>query len=73
MLWRLDPGQIEVVDYAVAEILRRKQPWERLAMAFEANKMMRLVLKAKVMREHPDWAEQQVSTEVARRYANGTA
>ena len=31
---RLDSGQIEVVDDAMAEVLRRKEPWERIAIGF---------------------------------------
>lgn len=31
---RLAPGQIEVLDDAMAEVLRHKEPWERLAIGF---------------------------------------
>jgi hypothetical protein len=51
--WRLDPGQIEVVDEAVAVVLRAKTPAERIAIA-------------QIRARHPDWADAQVQVEVAR-------
>jgi hypothetical protein len=71
--WRLDPGQIEVVDDAVAEILRHKTPAERLAMMFAANRTMRLMLEASIAGEHPHWTSQQVLREVARRMSGGAS
>ena len=35
--FRLDRGQIEVVDDIVAEILRRKTPAERIRIAYTTN------------------------------------
>ncbi len=43
--WRLDPGQIEVVDDAIADILRRKTPAQRTEMIFQCNETMRLVIE----------------------------
>jgi hypothetical protein len=64
---RLDDGQIEVVDEAMAEVLRQKQPWERIEIGFNlwigACKMLTSHLSA----IHPDWTEEQVRREVARR------
>ncbi|NOZ20726.1 MAG: hypothetical protein GXP25_06510 [Planctomycetes bacterium] len=37
MKWRLDLGQIEVVDDAVADALREKTPGQRMAMVGEAR------------------------------------
>lgn len=67
MQWRLDPGQIEVVDDAVADILRKKQPWERVEMMLEANETMRLLLEAHFIRNHPDWRNEEVGQAIARR------
>ncbi|MDB5355639.1 MAG: hypothetical protein JWN24_2092 [Phycisphaerales bacterium] len=69
--WRLDPGQIEVVDDAVAEILRRKTPAERVAMAFAANRTIRLVIEGHLRTQHPDWDRARVMQEVARRMTRG--
>jgi len=69
--WRLDLGQIEVVDDAVAEILRAKTPAERIALALEAGETARAMLIAQIRARHPDWADAQVQAEVARRWARG--
>ncbi len=70
---RLDDGQIEVVDDAVAEILRRKTPAERVAMIGDANRTMRAVIAAHIRSLHPEWDEQAVLAEVARRMSDGAA
>jgi hypothetical protein len=70
--WRLDPGQIEVVDDAVAAILRQKTPEQRLEMMFAANRMMRQMLQATIADEHPEWSPSEVLREVARRMSRGS-
>lgn len=72
MKYRLDDGQIEVVDDAVAEILRRKTPAERVAMVFACNRTMRLLIKGHLRTRHSDWDDTRISKEVARRMAHGT-
>ena len=71
MKWRLDPGQIEVVDESVARVLRGKQTWERAEMVFAAYRTGRLVVEASVRRQHPDWSDGVVMREVARRMSGG--
>jgi hypothetical protein len=71
--WRLDPGQIEVVDDAVAEILRQKTPSQRIAMVFAADRMIRQVVKGSIKKLHPDWSEGHVQEELARRMTRGAA
>jgi hypothetical protein len=70
--WRLDAGQIEVVDDDVAAVLRRKTPVQRLAMVFAANRTMRLRLTAALRAWHPDGSNEAVRREVARRMTRGT-
>ena len=70
--WRLDAGQIEVVDEAVAKVLRSKEPSERVAMIGQANRTMRALLAGHVRTRHPDWSDEQVRREVARRLLRGT-
>jgi len=69
---RLDRGQIEAVDDAMAEVLRHKTPAERIRIGFNiwlsAQKMLMVHLKS----IHPDWNTKQVQTEVARRLSHGT-
>jgi hypothetical protein len=71
MKWRLDPGQIEVIDDAVAEILKKKTPWERVQMASDAHRTARIILTSTIQSQHPDWSEEQVHKEVIRRLTRG--
>jgi hypothetical protein len=67
MKWRLDDGQIEVVDDAVAEALRRKTPGERVAMIGDAWRFALMWIEGAVRSQHEDWDEDQVAAEVRRR------
>lgn len=67
MKWRLDPGQIEVVEDAVAEVLRRKTVTERVAMILEANETMRSLIEGPLRAKHPEYTDQQIRQEIARR------
>ncbi|MSQ97096.1 MAG: hypothetical protein EXR98_21435 [Gemmataceae bacterium] len=69
---RLDPGQIEVVDEAVAAILRQKTPAERIAIACDAHRTARAMLAAQIRSQHADWTDDEVQREVARRLTRGT-
>lgn len=68
---RLDPGQIEVMDEAMAAVLREKTGAERLAIAnrmwISAREMLICNLRAK----HPGWDDWQVKREAARRLSHG--
>ncbi len=68
---RLDRGQIEVVDGAQALVLRGKTPAERLQMAVDMWEMCRQVLTGYLERSHPEWNEEAVRREVARRLSHG--
>ncbi len=59
--------RIEVVDPAMAEVFRRKTPAERIAMICDANETMRLLIAGRLRTEHPDWEDERISQEVARR------
>lgn len=72
MKHRLDPGQIEVVDDALAETLKRKTTWERIGMVFSANRTARLLLEGSIRTRHPDWADAEVAREVVRRITRGS-
>lgn len=62
-----DPKRIEVVDEAVAAILRTKTPAERIALAFDAFETAWQMTTAQIMRQNPSWPEDRVRTETARR------
>jgi len=68
----IDPRRIEVVDDAVAAILRTKTPAERIAMGFECNRMVRLRIEGHLRTIHPDWAVEQIQAEIARRMLLGS-
>lgn len=71
--WRLDPGQIEVVDEAVAAVLRRKTPAERIAMVSQGWTVAVQWVRAAVWSQHPGWDEARVAAEVRRRMSRGAA
>jgi Arc/MetJ family transcription regulator len=69
--WRLDAGQIEVVDDAVAEVLRHHTLTERVSMVLAANRTMRLIIEGRLRTSHPDWDDRRIAAEVARRMGRG--
>jgi hypothetical protein len=68
---RLDDGQIEVMDDALVEVLRAKTGAERLAIAWGMWSSVRKMLMAHLRHEHPDWSEEAVARETARRMSHG--
>lgn len=69
--WRLDAGQLEMVDETVVRVLREKTPAERIAMTAAAHRTARALLAAGVRFRHPDWTDEQVNREVVRRLTRG--
>jgi hypothetical protein len=69
----IDVGRIEILDPAIVRILRSKTPAERLAMVFAANRTMRLRLEGHLRTHHPEWTDQQIQGESAKRMLGGTA
>ena len=70
--FRLDDGQIEVVDQAVADMMRLKSPAEKVALVGAAHRMAKRLLAAGIRRNHADWTEEQIQAEVCRRLLHGT-
>jgi hypothetical protein len=68
----LNLKHIDMLDDTLVEILRNKTPGERLAMGLEMNRTARLMIAASLRSYHPDWTEEQVLAEVARRMFDGT-
>jgi hypothetical protein len=68
---RLDLRQIEVVDDRMAEVLRGKTGAERLAIAFGLYSSARRMLISALRSKHPDWDEEQIDAEAARRLSHG--
>jgi Rv0078B-related antitoxin len=66
------PAQVEVVDDAIADILRRKTPLEKLQMIASGWELLRAMHASQVRRAHPDWDEARVQAETSARMANGS-
>jgi len=67
-----DHPTIEILDESIVEVLRRKTPVERAAMIFVANRTMRLRLEGHLRTRHPDWDDQAIQQEIARRMSRAT-
>ena len=63
---------IEVVDPAMAAILRQKTEADRLRIAWGMWRSARTMLENLMRAEHADWSEDEVQQVVARRLAHGT-
>ncbi len=68
---RLDAGQIEVMDEQMAEIHRGMTGAQRLAIANDMFDSARRMLLSHLRATHPDWSEEQILREAARRLSHG--
>jgi hypothetical protein len=68
---RLDPRRIEVLDDDMARVLRAKTGAERLAIASAMFASARRMLISHLRDRHPDWSEDDVLREAARRLSHG--
>ena len=68
---QLDKQQIEVVDDKMAQVLRLKTGAERLQIASKMFSSARQMIISTLRNEHPDWDEQKVNTQAARRLSHG--
>jgi len=66
-----DARRIEVMDKAMAEVLRRKTPAERLAIGFGLWRSARIILRGQLASLHPEWDAQRLDREVVRRLSHG--
>jgi hypothetical protein len=64
------PKTIEVVDDEMARILRAKTPGQRLVMIDQLCLFARELVESGVRATHPDWRDDQVRKEVAKRIAH---
>ena len=62
---------IELLDDDYVSVLRSKTPAERIALGMDANRFVRLCLEGHLRTVHPDWSDQQVAAEIARRMLYG--
>ena len=64
--------RIEVIDEQMAATLRQKTGAERLAIASPMFSSARRMLLNHLQSIHPDWDQQQIAQEAARRLSHGT-
>jgi hypothetical protein len=69
-MW-LDPKRYEIVDDAMAEVLRGKTLDERLAMLDGMWRMARDLIRDKLRQDHPEWTDDLIVQETARRMSRG--
>jgi hypothetical protein len=62
---------IDMIDDAMADILRQKTPAERLAIANGMWRFARDMIRNNLRRENPDWTDEQIQRETARRLSHG--
>ncbi len=68
---RLDPGQIEVMDDIMAEVLRHKTPAERIRIGFMLWTSVHDMLMVHLGKTHPEWSHEELEKEVTRRLSHG--
>ena len=59
------------MDDAVADVQRNMTPAQKLQLVFAANRAMRLRIEGALRTWHPDWSDEQISREVARKMTRG--
>ena len=71
MAQSLDPRQIEIPDDDVINLMKSKTPAERLAMAFESHRLVRMRLAGHFRTLYPQWTDDEVEKAIARRFLSG--
>jgi hypothetical protein len=62
---------LEVLDPVTVEILRKMTPEQRLKQAFAMWETAKTLTRGVLRQEHPDWTEERVQRELARRPSRG--
>ncbi len=68
---RLDPGNIEVMDDQMVQVLKNKTPQERIMIACNMWSSAKKMLTNYLRSQHSDWSEKEIQQEVARRLSHG--
>jgi hypothetical protein len=63
--------RIEMIDDAMVEVLRQKTDAERFAMIDQMWRFARDLIRNNLRRDHPEWSEDQIQRETARRLSHG--
>lgn len=62
---------LEIIDDAVAEILRTKTVAERFAMIDQFWHLASQSIRARIVHEYPEWSRDKIQRELARRMSHG--
>ena len=63
--------RMEIIDDVMIDILKQKSPFERLLIAFGLWRSAKYQLFNYIRSFHPDWDEERIYEEVARRISHG--
>lgn len=61
----------EMMDREMIEIIRAKNPAERLAIAFGMWRSARRMIESILRTQHPEWTGEAIDREIARRMSHG--
>lgn len=61
----------EMIDDTMADVLRSKSEAERLRIAGRLWRSARVIVRGAVRNRNPEWTEEEVNREVARRMSHG--
>ena len=67
----IDPRNIEVLDDEMAAVFRAMTGAQRLKIASGMFSSARRMIASHLASEHPDWDEQRIQQETARRLSHG--
>ena len=62
---------VEIIDQMTVDILRKKTPAERMEIATGMWESARVMLRGAIRQEHPDWTDEAINQEIARRISHG--
>ncbi len=65
--------RIEILDDDMVDVLKKKLPYERLQIAFGLWRSTRFQLQYQLHSLHPDWDEDRLNREIAKRMSHGAA
>ena len=65
--------RVELLDDRMVAVLRGKTATERVAMVFDAERTMRLLIEAHLRSRYPEWDAGQIAAEIARRRHLGSS
>jgi len=65
------PPDFEILDDQMADVLREKSAVDRLRTAGRMWRSTRTILRGAIRTEHPDWDNDCINREIARRISHG--